>query len=102
MRTQIQIIKNTNLCSNHFKITHIFFESIIIHIKSIYCLGFYNLLGPDAGALIKALNDIHLNTDSRKTSVLVPPHLRVTFKTNDHKCLLQNWVAGKFLNWFRC
>ena len=57
-------------------------------------------------ALIKVLNDIRLNTDSGKVSVLVLLDLSAAFDTVDHNILidrLENWVglSGTVLNWFR-
>ena len=57
-------------------------------------------------ALIKVLNDIRLNTDSGKISVLVLLDLSAAFDTVDHSILidrLENWVglSGTVLNWFR-
>ena len=57
-------------------------------------------------ALIKVLNDIRLNTDSGKMSVLVLLDLSAAFDTVDHNILidrLENWVglSGTVLNWFR-
>ena len=56
-------------------------------------------------ALLKVLNDIHLNTDSGKSSVLVLLDLSAAFDTVDHNILLDrfaNWVglSGTVLNWF--
>ncbi|KAI2648772.1 RNA-directed DNA polymerase from mobile element jockey [Labeo rohita] len=57
-------------------------------------------------ALIKIINDIHLNSDSCKISVLVLLDLSAAFDTVDHNILLErleNWVglSGMALNWFR-
>lgn len=57
-------------------------------------------------ALIKVLNDIRLNTDSGKISVLVLLDLSAAFDTVDHAILLdrlENWVglSGTALNWFK-
>lgn len=57
-------------------------------------------------ALIKVVNDILLNTDSSKTSVLVLLDLSAAFDTVDHNLLLdrlEKWVglSGTVLNWFR-
>ena len=57
-------------------------------------------------ALIKVLNDIYLNTEAGKTSVLVLLDLSSAFDTVDHKILLdrlENWVglSGPVLSWFR-
>lgn len=56
-------------------------------------------------ALVKVFNDIHLNTDSGRTSVLVLLDLSAAFDTVDHNILLdrlENWVglSGSVLNWF--
>ena len=56
-------------------------------------------------ALDKVLNDIHLNTESGKSSVLVLLDLSAAFDTVDHNILLDrfaNWVglSGTVLNWF--
>ncbi|KAI2647852.1 RNA-directed DNA polymerase from mobile element jockey [Labeo rohita] len=57
-------------------------------------------------ALIKIINDIRLNSDSGKISVLVLLNLSAAFDTVDHNILLErleNWVglSGMALNWFR-
>jgi retron-type reverse transcriptase len=57
-------------------------------------------------ALIKVVNDIRLNTDSGKTSILMLLDLSAAFDTVDHTILLdrlENWVglSGTVLNWFR-
>ena len=57
-------------------------------------------------ALIKVVNDIRLNTDSGKTSILMLLDLSAAFDTVDHTLLLErleNWVglSGTVLNWFR-
>ncbi|KAI2648158.1 RNA-directed DNA polymerase from mobile element jockey [Labeo rohita] len=57
-------------------------------------------------ALVKIINDIRLNSDSCKISVLVLLDLSAAFETVDHKILLErleNWVglSGMALNWFR-
>ena len=57
-------------------------------------------------ALIKIINDIRLNTDSGKLSVLVLLDLSAAFDTVDHNILLdrlENWVglSGIVLKWFR-
>ena len=57
-------------------------------------------------ALIKVTNDIRLNTDARKVSVLVLLDLSAVFDTVDHEILLQrleDWVgiSGSALNWFK-
>ena len=56
-------------------------------------------------ALVKVLNDIHLNIDSGNISVLVLLDLSAAFDTVDHNILLdrlKNWVglSGTALNWF--
>ena len=56
-------------------------------------------------ALVKVFNDIHLNTDSGKISVLVLLDLSAAFDTVDHDILLdrlENWVglSGSVLKWF--
>ncbi|XP_073804016.1 uncharacterized protein isoform X1 [Danio rerio] len=57
-------------------------------------------------ALIKIINDIRLNTDSGKITVLVLLDLSAAFDTVDHSILLdrlENWVglSGTVLKWFR-
>ena len=57
-------------------------------------------------ALIKVTNDIRMNTDSGKVSVLVLLDLSAAFDTVDHEILLQrleNWVgiSDPALNWFK-
>ena len=57
-------------------------------------------------ALIKIINDIRLNTDSGKLSVLVLLDLSAAFDTVDHNILLdrlENWVglSEMVLKWFR-
>ena len=57
-------------------------------------------------ALIKVLNDIRINTDSGKISVLVLLDLSAAFDTVDHDILidrLKTWVglSDTALNWFR-
>lgn len=57
-------------------------------------------------ALIKIINDIRLNTDRGKLSVLVLLDLSAAFDTVDHNILLdrlENWVglSGIVLKWFR-
>lgn len=57
-------------------------------------------------ALIKVLNDIRLNTDSGKLTVLVLLDLSAAFDTIDHKIVLDRlvkWVglSGTVLTWFR-
>ena len=57
-------------------------------------------------ALIRVLNDIRLNTDSGKVSVLVLLDLSAAFDTVDHSILLnrlETWagLSGTFLEWFR-
>lgn len=57
-------------------------------------------------ALTKVINDIHMNTDSGKISILVLLDLSAAFDTVDHKILLdrlENWVglSGTVLDWFR-
>ncbi|XP_076607191.1 uncharacterized protein LOC143333136 [Chaetodon auriga] len=56
--------------------------------------------------LIKVLNDIHLNNDASKTSVLVLLDLSAAFDTVDHDILLdrlEKWVGftGTVLHWFK-
>ena len=56
-------------------------------------------------ALVKVFNDIHLNTDSGRITVLVLLDLSVAFDTVDHNILLdrlENWLglSGTVLNWF--
>ena len=57
-------------------------------------------------ALVKVINDLRMNTDSRKLSVLVLLDLSAAFDTVDHDILierLENWIglSGPVLNWFR-
>ena len=57
-------------------------------------------------ALIKVFNDIHLNTDNGKISVLVLLDLSAAFDTVDHNILLgrlENWLgfSGTVLDWFK-
>uniref|UniRef100_A0A8C5HYQ9 Reverse transcriptase domain-containing protein n=1 Tax=Gouania willdenowi TaxID=441366 RepID=A0A8C5HYQ9_GOUWI len=57
-------------------------------------------------ALIKVINDIRLNTDSGKVSVLILLDLSAAFDTVDHTILLhrlQTWVGlnGKVMQWFK-
>ena len=57
-------------------------------------------------ALIKVLNDIHLNNDASRTTVLVLLDLSAAFDTVDHNILLdrlEQWVGltGTVLNWFK-
>ena len=57
-------------------------------------------------ALIKVFNDIHLNTDNGKISVLVLLDLSAAFNTVDHNILLgrlENWLgfSGTVLDWFK-
>uniref|UniRef100_A0A3Q3N5J5 Reverse transcriptase domain-containing protein n=1 Tax=Mastacembelus armatus TaxID=205130 RepID=A0A3Q3N5J5_9TELE len=57
-------------------------------------------------ALIKILNDLHLNNDESKTSVLVLLDLSAAFDTVDHDVLLDRleaWmgVTGSVLNWLK-
>ena len=57
-------------------------------------------------ALLKVLNDLRLNTDSKKLSVLTLLDLSAAFDTIDHDILidrLENWVglSGPVLNWVR-
>ena len=57
-------------------------------------------------ALIRVLNDIRLNTDSGKVSVLVMLDLSAAFDTVDHSILLnrlETWagLSGTVLEWFR-
>ena len=57
-------------------------------------------------ALIKVINDIRLNTDKGKVSVLVLLDLSAAFDTVDHEILLQrleSWIgiSGSALNWFK-
>uniref|UniRef100_A0A3B4T3X5 Reverse transcriptase domain-containing protein n=1 Tax=Seriola dumerili TaxID=41447 RepID=A0A3B4T3X5_SERDU len=56
-------------------------------------------------ALIKVINDLHINTDSKKISILVLLDLSAAFDTVDHKILLERlekWVglSGPVLKWF--
>ena len=56
--------------------------------------------------LIKVLNDIHLNNDASRTSVLVLLDLSAAFDTVDHDILLnrlEKWVGltGTVLHWFK-
>ena len=55
-------------------------------------------------ALVKVVNDIRLNTDAGKASVLVLLDLSAAFDTVDHYILLkrlENWVgfSGAVLKW---
>jgi len=57
-------------------------------------------------ALIKVFNDIRINTDCGRTTVLVLLDLSAAFDTVDHSILLErleNWVglSGTALNWFK-
>ncbi|KAL2088527.1 hypothetical protein ACEWY4_015426 [Coilia grayii] len=57
-------------------------------------------------ALIKVINDIHLNSDVGKTSVLVLLDLSAAFDTVDHCILLhrlKHWVGftGTVINWLK-
>lgn len=57
-------------------------------------------------ALIKVLNDIRLNADSGKVSVLVLLDLSVAFDSVDHSIMLnrlETWagLSGTVLEWFR-
>lgn len=57
-------------------------------------------------ALVKVFNDIRLNTDSGRTTVLVLLDLSAAFDTVDHNILLdrlENWVgiSGIALSWFK-
>ena len=57
-------------------------------------------------ALLRVINDIRMNTDSGKISILVSLDLSAAFDTVDHEILLdrlENWVglSGKVLDWFR-
>ena len=54
----------------------------------------------------KVVNDLRINADSKKRSVLALLDLSAAFDTVDHDILmdrLENWVglAGPVLNWFR-
>ena len=56
--------------------------------------------------LVKVLNDIHLNTDSGKISILVLLDLSAAFDTVDHNILLERLengvrLSGTTLNWFK-
>uniref|UniRef100_A0A3B5R938 Reverse transcriptase domain-containing protein n=1 Tax=Xiphophorus maculatus TaxID=8083 RepID=A0A3B5R938_XIPMA len=56
-------------------------------------------------ALVKVFNDIHINTDCGRTTVLVLLDLSAAFDTVDHDILLnrlESWVglSGPVLNWF--
>ena len=57
-------------------------------------------------ALVKVVNDLRINMDARKLSVLVLLDLSAAFDTVDHNLLierLENWVglSGPVLNWLR-
>ena len=57
-------------------------------------------------ALVKVVNDLRINADSKKLSVLALLDLSAAFDTVDHNILidrLENWVGltGPVLNWFR-
>ncbi len=57
-------------------------------------------------ALIKIINDIRLNSDSGKISVLVLLDLSAAFDTVDHNIFLERlenwvWLSGIVLKWFR-
>jgi hypothetical protein len=57
-------------------------------------------------ALIKVLNDIRLNSDSGKTSVLVLLDLSAAFDTIDHSILLRQLehgvgLSGRVINWLK-
>uniref|UniRef100_A0A3Q2P679 Reverse transcriptase domain-containing protein n=1 Tax=Fundulus heteroclitus TaxID=8078 RepID=A0A3Q2P679_FUNHE len=57
-------------------------------------------------ALIKVFNDIYINTDCGRTTVLVLLDLSAAFDTVDHSILLkrlENWVglSGTALHWFK-
>ena len=57
-------------------------------------------------ALVKVLNDLRLNTDEKKLSVLVLLDLSAAFDTVDHDILLdrlEHWVglSSTVLKWFR-
>ena len=57
-------------------------------------------------ALVKVVNDLRINADSKKLSILALLDLSAAFDTVDHDILidrLENWVglAGPVLNWFR-
>ena len=65
-------------------------------------------LGPTTAlrALITVTNDIRLNTDAGKISVLVLLDLSAAFDTVDHAILLQRLedrmgISGSALNWFK-
>ncbi|KAI2652477.1 RNA-directed DNA polymerase from mobile element jockey [Labeo rohita] len=56
-------------------------------------------------ALIRIINDIYLNSDSSKLSVLVLLDLSAAFNTVDHNILLERlenwvWLSGMALSWF--
>ena len=57
-------------------------------------------------ALVKVVNYLRINADSKKRSVLALVDLNTAFDTVDHDILidrLENWVGltGPVLNWFR-
>ena len=104
---------DTSLMNNYRPISNLPFLSKIIE-KAVYhqmnkCFdvfqsGFRQHHSTET-ALLKVLNDIHLNTDSGKSSVLVLLDLSAAFDTVDHNILLDrfaNWVglSGTVLNWF--
>ena len=67
---------------------------------------FLILFNQASGPLIKVTNDIRLNTDAGKVSVLVLLDLSAAFDTVEHAILLQrleDWmgISETALNWFR-
>uniref|UniRef100_A0A8D3DAW3 Reverse transcriptase domain-containing protein n=1 Tax=Scophthalmus maximus TaxID=52904 RepID=A0A8D3DAW3_SCOMX len=116
------VIKNnldTSLMNNYRPISNLPFPSKIIE-KAVfkqlndfmamnYCFDvFQSGFRPHHStetAFVKVFNDIHLNTDSGKISLLVLLDLSAAFDTVYHNILpdrLENWVglSGTVLNWF--